>query len=282
MAMERILIIDDSPVEARIASKFLIGSGYSTTILHDGREAIATARDWQPDLILLDVVMPKTDGYQICQQLKADPDTKHIAIALYTIRDQFVDYLKGIEAGADDFIIKTPSGEDFIASVNRILEERRNGLSSTEEPPDLTPIQSLVEMQDRRALTQLLENAFSKHVYEGMRVTLGPTATSMLVNRAIERTAARFPFLGRLDQSHGAGELFNSQAIEEVATIELIESFRAFNNDLFHLITKLTRIHVDGAKEARVVERVFTTMAKELRVKYDELRSQASDPARNR
>jgi len=64
--------------------------------------------------------------------------------------------------------------------------------------------------------------------------------------------------------------------------IELIESFRAFNNDLFHLITKLTRIHVDGAKEARVVERVFTTMAKELRVKYDELRSQASDPAPSR
>jgi signal transduction histidine kinase/DNA-binding NarL/FixJ family response regulator len=277
MTAERILIVDDSPVEARITSKFLIGAGYSTTIIHDGQEAVKAARDWQPDLILLDVVMPKMDGYQVCQQLKATPDTHGIPTALYTICDQFTDYLKGVEAGANDFITKTPNGEEFLANVRKILEERRNGQHFVAESLDLKPIQSLAKMENQRELIQLLEDAFTKHVREGMKVVLGSMATSVLINRAIDHVVKRFPFLRRVDQPSTSGFLFDSQVIDQVSSMELIEAFRALNNELHRLVTKLTRTHARGAKEARVVERVFLTMAKEIRTKYDELHNNSRD-----
>jgi PAS domain S-box-containing protein len=278
MVLERILIIDDSPIDARFASKILTEAGYSTTIIHDAQEALGVARQLQPDLILLDVTMPKMDGYQVCQHLKADPDTRDIATVLYTIRDQFIDCLRGIEAGADDFIIKTLSTEDFLNNVKKILGERRLGYSRAAEALNLPLVQPLAKLKDRHELAQILFSSFNRHVREAMSVILGAHVTSVLVDRAIEKVSNRYPVFRKMDQTHVGGLMFDSEAIQQVPAFELIDGFQAFNNELYQLVTKLTRTRINGVKEARAVASALQDMVRELHAKYEELHGQMGEP----
>jgi PAS domain S-box-containing protein len=275
--MEKILIIDDSPIDARIAAKMLTGAGYSTTIIHDGREALGTARQVRPDLILLDVTMPKMDGYQVCQQLKADPETRPIPVTLYTIRDELIDCLKGIEAGADDFILKTSNGEGFLDRVRKILLEQQGGPRGPVESLDLNLIRPLAELQDREELVRLLYNTFNEHVHKAISVMIGAHVARVLIVRAIEKVTLRFPFFRWWNQAEGLGASLDWQ-MEEISTVDLIEGFQTFNNYLYQLINKLTRTRVNGVKEARVVSKAFTDMIRELHARYDELKTQTSPP----
>lgn len=278
MAMEKILIIDDSPIDARIAAKILTGAGYTTTIIHDGQEALSTARQGRPDLILLDVTMPKMDGYQVCQQLKADPDTRHIPVTLYTIRDELIDCLKGIEAGADDFILKTSNGDGFLDHVRKILLGQQVGSRSPVESLDLNLIRPLAELQDREELVRLLYNTFNEHVYKAICVMIGAHVARVLVVRAVEKVALRFPFFRWWNQADGLGAPLDWQ-MEEISTVDLIEGFQTFNNYLYQLLSKLTRTRVNGVKEARAVSKAFMDMIRELHARYDELKTQTSHPA---
>lgn len=278
MAAEKILIIDDSPIDARFASKLLTEAGYQTTIVHDSLEALGTARELRPDLILLDVTMPKMDGYQVCRQLKADPQTRNIPTVLYTIRDQFIDCLRGIEAGADDFIIKSLSGEDFLNRVKRILSEWEIGLGSSVEGVDLELLKPLREIEDRKALVNALYSAFNKHVRETMNVFLGSHVTSVLVDRAIEKVAAEHPFFRRLDSSQLMGLLLDPQVTEETSSEEIIKAFVAFNRELIQLVTKLTRTRPSGPKEARGILKGVSDMVRELGIQYEDLKARAVLP----
>jgi PAS domain S-box-containing protein len=276
MVAERILIIDDSPIDARFASKILTEAGYHTTIIHDALEGLSVARQWQPDLILLDVTMPKMDGYQVCQQLKADPDTRDIATVLYTIRDQFIDCLRGIEAGADDFIVKTLSADDFLNHVRKILSERRTGATSPPQALDLSLIRPLANVQDQRALLRLLFGTFNKHGRDAMGVFMGAHVTSVLVDRALEKAAREHSFLRHIDQSHVSSLMFETEAIGAVATEEIVDGFQAFNAELYQLVTKLTRTRLNGVKEARAIQSAFQDMVEELHKKYQERREQVN------
>lgn len=280
MAVERILIIDDSPIDARFASKILTEAGYHTTIIHDALEGLGVARRLQPDLILLDVTMPKMDGYRVCQQLKADPDTRNITTVLYTIRDQFIDCLRGLEAGADDFIIKTLSADDFLNHVRKILSERQRASSSgLTEALDVNLIGPLASLQDQQELLRLLFGAFNRHVRETMVVFMGAHVTSVLVDRALAKVARTYPFLRRLDQSHVSGLVFDWESLRSVPSEELIEGFQAFNAELHQLVVKLTRTRLNGIKEARAIQSAFQDMVRELHTKYEEMRQQQSQQA---
>jgi PAS domain S-box-containing protein len=274
MVSEKILIIDDSPIDARFASKILTEAGYTTTIIHDALDGLTMARQLQPELILLDVTMPKMDGYQVCQQLKADPETRDIATVLYTIRDQFIDCLRGIEAGADDFIIKSLSADDFLGHVKKILTERRIGLASPTEALDMNLIQPLARRQDRQELLKLLFGSFNKHVRESMNVFMGAHVSSVLIDRAIERTARGYPFFRGLDQAHLGNLIFDSEATEGVPSPELVDGFQAFSTEVYQLVTKLTRTRLNGAKEARAISNAYHDMVGDIHAKYEELRGQ--------
>jgi PAS domain S-box-containing protein len=274
--MEKILIVDDSPIEARIASKFLTGAGYSTAIIHNGEEALDIARQLRPDLILLDVTMPKIDGYQVCRQLKADPETRGIATALYTIRDELVDWLKGIEAGADDFVVKTLKGEDFLSSVRKILREHRVGAFGPAESLNLNLITPLARVLNRQELVQLLYGTFNKHVREAASVMLGAHVAGFLIDRAIERAAIQFPYFRGRNQLHLSSLLLDSQVIQETPIMDLIVGFQTFSNELYQLVNKLARVRFNGAKEARAVGKAFVDMIRELHLKYEDMAAHAS------
>lgn len=88
MEKGNILVVDDSPLVLEVINKYLRDKGYNTLTACDGIEAIEKTFTEQPDLIILDVVMPKMNGYQVCRLLKSDPETCHIPIIILTVKDQ--------------------------------------------------------------------------------------------------------------------------------------------------------------------------------------------------
>lgn len=102
----RILVVDDVDTNVRLLEAKLTIEYFDVVTCNDGATAIELARTEQPDLILLDVMMPKMDGFEICRRLKDDPATRHIPVVLVTALDGRQDRIRGLEAGADDFLSK--------------------------------------------------------------------------------------------------------------------------------------------------------------------------------
>ena len=116
----RVLIVDDIPANVRLLQAKLEAEYYDVLTAHDGREAIRLAEEAQPDIILLDVMMPGIDGFVVCRELKDSPETCHIPIVLLTALDGREDRLSGLEAGADDFLTKPVDDVLLMARVRAL------------------------------------------------------------------------------------------------------------------------------------------------------------------
>jgi len=120
--MPRILIADDSQLNAELLEVHLEGTGYETKIASNGEETLAAARTWKPDVILLDVMMPKLSGFEVCRRLRSDPATRNIGILMVTALDQPTDVEQGVAAGTDDFITKPINRTELLLRVRAMLE----------------------------------------------------------------------------------------------------------------------------------------------------------------
>jgi twitching motility two-component system response regulator PilH len=103
---KKILVVDDSPTARDLIVSTLQSQGYNTMMAENGEEALRKAASEHPDLILLDVVMPGQNGFQVCRQLKTADATKDIKVILVTSKDQKSDRFWGLKQGADDYLIK--------------------------------------------------------------------------------------------------------------------------------------------------------------------------------
>jgi DNA-binding response OmpR family regulator len=101
-----VLVADDDPDILSLVALRLQKSGYDVLTAGDGEQALATALERGPDLALLDVMMPKLDGYEVTQRLRASDATRHMPVILLTARVQEADIARGVEAGADDYVKK--------------------------------------------------------------------------------------------------------------------------------------------------------------------------------
>jgi CheY-like chemotaxis protein len=109
---KQVLIVEDSATEVEYLSAFLSHYGMAVVIAQDGLEALQTVDRQKPDLIILDVNLPRMDGYQVCRRLKRDPRTTHIPVIMLTSSDSAAATLQGLEVGVDDYISKDDFATD--------------------------------------------------------------------------------------------------------------------------------------------------------------------------
>ena len=121
MAKGRILVVDDEIYIVHILDFSLGMEGYEVITALDGEQALEKARSEKPDLIVLDIMMPKLDGYETCKRLKADAGTKDVPVILLSAKGRNVDQKVGFEVGADDYITKPFSPRKLVERINAIL-----------------------------------------------------------------------------------------------------------------------------------------------------------------
>ena len=126
----KILIVDDDVDTVELLTKRFHSEGYHTAEAYDGEQALQQVEEYQPDVVLLDIMMPKIDGYEVCKRLKASEDTKHIPVIMLTAKGKIPEKVKGLGIGADDYIAKPFDYRElsqrvrYWTAVKREVEER--------------------------------------------------------------------------------------------------------------------------------------------------------------
>ena len=117
MAIKKIMVVDDSPTDQHHLREMLSRNGYEVVIASGGEEALAKARSHQPDLILMDVVMPGLNGFQATRKLSQDADTRHIPVIICTTKSQETDRIWGLKQGAKDYVTKPLDEAELLSKV---------------------------------------------------------------------------------------------------------------------------------------------------------------------
>ena len=120
----RVLIADDNEQNRELLDAYLADEDYQILVAHDGAETLQVVRDQQPDLILLDIMMPRMSGYEVCEQLKADPEFSGIPVLMVTALNEMGDIEKAVDAGCDDFLTKPVNQLELRTRVRSLLRVR--------------------------------------------------------------------------------------------------------------------------------------------------------------
>ena len=117
----KVLVIDDSPTEAHVIKGYLVRNDMEVLVAHDAEQGIKTAKEEQPDAILMDVVMPGMNGFQATRYLTKDPQTSNIPIIILTTKGAETDRVWGMRQGAMDYLVKPIEENDLIGRLNSLL-----------------------------------------------------------------------------------------------------------------------------------------------------------------
>jgi two-component system response regulator MtrA len=148
-----VVVAEDDPRQAEVVRQYLTAAGYETTLVRDGISALEVTRRLAPDLLVLDLMMPRLDGLTVCRTLRGESD---LAILVLTARSTENDLLTGLDTGADDYLTKPYSPRELTARVRTLL--RRTQVRATPAPPErvyrirdltVTPDRHLVTIGDR-------------------------------------------------------------------------------------------------------------------------------------
>jgi len=120
-ALARILVVDDDRVIQQLVEVNLELEGYEVVKAGDGEEALTAIESFNPDLIVLDVMMPRMDGREVCRRIKGNPETQHIPVIFLSARAQDMDVQSGLELGASAYLTKPFDPVDLIETVERVL-----------------------------------------------------------------------------------------------------------------------------------------------------------------
>jgi len=120
----KVLIADDNHQNCELLDAYLSDEGYEIGMAYDGQQTLDAVAKSQPDLILLDIMMPKMSGYEVCQRLKGDPETRKIPILMVTALAEMGDIEKAVNAGADDFLTKPVNKLELTTRVKSLLQIR--------------------------------------------------------------------------------------------------------------------------------------------------------------
>lgn len=123
----RVLIADDNEQNRELLDAYLADQNYEILMAKDGKETLDIVESSQPDLILLDIMMPRMSGYEVCEHLKADPEKRNIPVLMVTALNEMGDIEKAVKAGCDDFLTKPVNQLELKTRVRSLLRVRHLG-----------------------------------------------------------------------------------------------------------------------------------------------------------
>jgi DNA-binding response OmpR family regulator len=118
---KRVLIADDEPNIVASLEFLMEQAGYEVKVAANGQEALELAASFRPDLVLLDVMMPGKNGYEVCQSLKSDPATRAVKVIMLSAKGRDIEVAKGLELGADAYVTKPFATRDLVAQIRDML-----------------------------------------------------------------------------------------------------------------------------------------------------------------
>jgi CheY-like chemotaxis protein len=121
---DRVLIADDNEANVELLEAYLADMDVDIAVAVDGQDTLDKAAAFDPHLILLDIMMPKLSGFEVCERLKSDPRTRRIMVLMVTALNEHGDMERGVEAGADDFLAKPVNKESLLKRVELMLKLR--------------------------------------------------------------------------------------------------------------------------------------------------------------
>ncbi len=127
--MDTILVVDDEPRIVELAGLYLRNDGYTVLSAHDGLSALRMIEERRPDLVVLDIMLPKMDGWEVCRRLRQG--NNNVPIIMLTARGEDVDRIVGLELGADDYVVKPFNPRELVARVKAVLRRSEGAASGT-------------------------------------------------------------------------------------------------------------------------------------------------------
>ena len=124
----KVLVVDDEPMMVNFLRTGLRYEGFDVIGASDGSSALALAKSFQPDLVILDLMMPGIDGYEVCHQLRGDPD---LGIIMVTAKDETSDRVLGLDLGADDYLVKPFDFDELLSRMRAVLRRLKSSLAET-------------------------------------------------------------------------------------------------------------------------------------------------------
>lgn len=129
MIKPKILIVEDEEAQAEVLRYNFEKEGWDVVLAFDGEEALLAAEEQQPDLVVLDWMLPGASGLRVCQALRGRPETKDLPIVMVTARGEEADRVRGLDSGADDYVVKPFSPSELVARVRAVLRRSRPSLA---------------------------------------------------------------------------------------------------------------------------------------------------------
>ncbi|OGO43915.1 MAG: hypothetical protein A2137_04445 [Chloroflexi bacterium RBG_16_58_8] len=129
----KILLIEDDPAISRLVDYTLRHQGYEIIIASNGLEGIRKAHSEAPDLVILDLMLPGIDGFEICHRLRADASTAKLPILMFSAKAQEIDKTTGLKVGADDYLTKPAAPAEILNRVQKLLAEKKDGAPAQEQ-----------------------------------------------------------------------------------------------------------------------------------------------------
>jgi adenylate cyclase len=181
-----ILVVDDQAPNRKLLADLLMVHGYAVDVAASGRQALAKIRSARPDLVLLDVVMPDLSGYEVCRILRADPATGILPVVMVTALDPTAERIKGLEAGADDFLTKPINAPELLARVRSLLRIKTFHDTVQAQASELTELNAGLEKRVQEQLGELqrltqLKRFFPPHLAQ--RIVAGDVDDPLATHR---------------------------------------------------------------------------------------------------
>jgi two-component system alkaline phosphatase synthesis response regulator PhoP len=134
IAMEKkILVIEDDPATLRLVDYSLRHAGYQVITSSNGLEGVRKALGESPDLVILDVMLPGMDGFEICNRLKSEPNTAQLPILMFSAKAQEIDKDTGIKVGADEYLTKPAAPSEIVSRVEKLLAKKKDAAPTQEK-----------------------------------------------------------------------------------------------------------------------------------------------------